>query len=358
MDQRGFIFSGQDGWNKLGYLAELYQAHGIFILTDENTSAHCLPVVLQKCEGLKDAKVICIAPGEENKTVAAANRLWIELSNQGALKKSLLICLGGGVITDLGGFVAATFKRGMDYIQLPTSLLAMVDASIGGKTALNLDGLKNQIGLITVAKGVFIFTEFLFTLPERHLTSGFAEMIKHAMISDRVHYHELLQCNLLKDADADKLILHSASIKVGVVEGDPNEMGRRRILNFGHTIGHALEAYSLQHDPQPLLHGEAVAAGLVCEAFISMRTLGLPENDLQSIANFVTWHFPHYRLKPSACNDIIALMLKDKKIDSPGKINFSLLQSIGKPVIDQYPGEKLIRESMHFYVNIEFGFFS
>jgi 3-dehydroquinate synthase len=246
----------------------------------------------------------------------------------------------------------------MDCIQLPTSLLAMVDASIGGKTALNINGLKNQVGLITLPKGVFIFTEFLSTLPERHLTSGFAEMIKHSMISDRAHYHEVLHCNLLKDSDADRLIMHSAFIKVGIVESDPHEMGRRRVLNLGHTIGHALEAYSLQHDPQPLLHGEAVAAGLVCEAFISMRTLGLPENDLQSIANFVTWHFPHYRLKPSACNDIIAIMLKDKKIDSPGKINFSLLQSIGKPVIDQYPGEKLIRESMHFYVNIEFGFFS
>ena len=130
------------------------------------------------------------------------------------------------------------------------------------------------------------------------------------------------------------------------------------MLNLGHTIGHALETYSLQHDAIPLLHGEALAAGLVCEAFISMRMLGLPESDLQSISNFINWHFPHYRLNPSTCNDIIAFMLKDKKIDSPGKINFSLLQSIGKAVVDQYPGEKLIRESMHFYVNIEYGFFS
>jgi 3-dehydroquinate synthase len=162
----------------------------------------------------------------------------------------------------------------------------------------------------------------------------------------------------LKDNNAASLIMHSASIKVGVVESDPHEMGRRKVLNFGHTIGHALEAYSMIHDAEPLLHGEALAAGMVCESFLSLRTLGLPESDLQSVSNFVTWHFPHYRLRPSACNDIIALMLKDKKISNPGNINFSLLHSIGKPVVDQYPGEKLIRESMHFYVNIEFGFFS
>jgi 3-dehydroquinate synthase len=358
MNLRGFINTGKDGWDKLSALIDQYSVQGIFILADSNTNIQCLPLLLQRFSQLSKSHVIVIPTGEEHKNIATATAIWQELNDQGALRSSLLLCLGGGVVTDMGGFVAATYKRGMDFALLPTTLLGMVDAAIGGKTALNLNGLKNQVGLFTTPKGVYLFPEFLKTLPERELASGFAEMIKHALISDKVHYGELLQCNLLKDADADNLILRSAAIKVGVVESDPHEMGRRKMLNFGHTIGHALETYSMQHDPEPLLHGEAIAAGIVCEAFISMRFLGLPESDLQSISNFITWHFPHYRLKPSACNDLIAYMLKDKKIDSPGKINFSLLQTIGKSVVDQYPGEKLIRESMHFYVNIEYGFFS
>lgn len=358
MNLRGFIYSGKEGWGRLTTLVEKYMSQGVFVLVDDNTHQFCLPSLLKQCPSLSEAKILRIPPGEEYKTIETAARVWQELSDQGALRNSLLVCVGGGVVTDLGNFIAATFKRGIDCILLPTTLLGMVDAAIGGKSGMNLNGLKNQVGLVNMPRGIFLFPEFIESLPERQYISGFAEMIKHALISDRVHYSELLHSNMLKDADPNALIMHSANIKVGVVESDPHEMGRRKVLNLGHTIGHAIEAYSLQHDAEPLLHGEAVAAGLVCEAFISMRFLGLPESDLQSIANFVNWHFPHYRLKPSACNDIIAIMLKDKKIDSPGKINFSLLQSIGKPIVDQYPGEKLIRESMHFYVNIEYGFFS
>lgn len=358
MNIRGSIYSGAGGWEKLSTLVDNYRSTGIFILTGKNTGQCCLPILIERIPDLADATVIRTEAGEEYKTIESAGKVWKELSDKGAIRNSLLVCLGGGVITDMGGFVAATFKRGMDFILIPTSLLGMVDAAIGGKTALNLDGLKNQIGLVTEPKAIFLFQEFLATLPERQFTSGFAEMVKHAIISDRFHFSELMHSNLLKGPDAERLILHSAFIKIDIVETDPYEAGRRKVLNFGHTIGHALEAYSLQHDSQPLLHGEAIAAGLVCEAFISMRYLGLPEEDLQAISNFVNWHFPHYHLKPSACNDIIATMLKDKKIDSPGKINFSLLQEIGKAVVDQYPGEKLIRESMHFYVNIEYGFFS
>jgi 3-dehydroquinate synthase len=358
MNLRSLIYTGIDGWGKLASLVEQYGAQGVFILVDDNTSTFCLPVLLNHCPGLKDPKIIKIQPGEEYKTISTTSDIWQELIDQGALRNSLLLCLGGGVITDIGGFAAATFKRGMDFALIPTTLLGMVDAGIGGKTALNLNGLKNQVGLFAMPKGIFLFPEFLKSLPERQVKSGIAEMLKHALISDKVHYNELLQSNMLKGANSESLILRSASIKVGVVESDPHETGRRKVLNLGHTIGHALETYSIQHDAEPLLHGEAIAAGLICEAFISMRMLGLPESDLQSISNFITWHFPHYRLKPSACNDIIAYMLKDKKIDSPGKINFSLLQTIGRPLVDQYPGEKLIRESMHFYVNIEFGFFS
>jgi 3-dehydroquinate synthase len=246
----------------------------------------------------------------------------------------------------------------MDFVHIPTTLLAMVDAAIGGKTGIDFEGLKNQIGLFAFPKAVFCFPEFLATLPDRHLASGFAEMLKHSLISDREHFNEILQCRMLKDTNLDNYILHSAKIKGDIVARDPIEKGYRKVLNLGHTIGHAIETYSLKMDMEPLLHGEAVAAGLICEVFISMRMLEFPESDLQSIASFVSWHFPHYRLRPAACSEIISYMMNDKKIDSPGKINFSLLRAIGEPVIDQYPGEKLIRESMHFYLNIDAGFFS
>lgn len=358
MNIRSLIKTGSEGLNQLAALVEQYLAQGVYILADNNSREFCLPLLLRKVPGLQSAAVISFPAGEENKVLSTAEKVWLELTSLGALRSSLMVCLGGGVVTDLGGFVAATYKRGIDYVLVPTSLLGMVDAAIGGKSALNLDGMKNQLGLISMPKGVFLYNGFLNTLPDRHLHSGFAEMVKHALLSNKSDFDELLHCNLRKEESIEQLILKSAHIKVDIVESDPYERGRRKLLNLGHTIGHALEAYSLLHDSEPLLHGEAVAAGLVCESFISLRMLGLPETDLQSIANLVSWYFPHYRLKPSACNDIIAFMLKDKKIDSPGKINFSLLQSIGKPIHDQYPGEKLIRESMHFYVNIEFGFFS
>jgi len=358
MDFRSLVETGTEGLTRLAALVEQYPSEGVFILVDEHTNSLCLPLLIEKVPRLQSAAVITIPAGEEHKVISTAETVWTELTTLGALRSSLLLCLGGGVITDLGGFVAATFRRGIDYVLVPTTLLGMVDAAIGGKSALNLNGMKNQLGLISKPKAVFLYSGFLKTLPERQLHSGFAEMVKHALLNGTSHFNEILHCNLRNEDTIEQLILKSARIKMEVVESDPLEKGPRKLLNLGHTIGHALEAYSLLHDPEPLLHGEAVAAGLVCEAFISLRMLGLPETDLQSIANLVSWYFPHYRLRPSACNDLIAFMLKDKKIDSPGKINFSLLQSIGNPVFDQYPGEKLIRESLHFYVNIEFGFFS
>jgi 3-dehydroquinate synthase len=351
------IFPGLPGWSELRDIVLGYSRSGIYILVDENTRNFCLPVLLDKCPGLKDAVVIEFVGGEENKTLAGAEKIWRNLIAGEAVRSSLLICLGGGVVTDIGGFAAASFKRGMDFIHIPTTLLAMVDASIGGKTGVNLDSIKNQIGVFALPKAVFIFTEFLKTLPERQRLSGYAEMLKHAMLDSESHFEKLLLLNSPEKVCNENNVLESVNVKTGIIESDFNESGIRKVLNFGHTIGHAVETYSQKHDADPLMHGEAIAIGLICESFISLRLLDFSQDDLKKMASLVSWHFPHYRLKPKAADELIAIMMHDKKNPESSKINFSLLRKTGQPVYDQYPGERLIRESLHFYVNLEVGFF-
>jgi len=351
------IYTGILGWSKLQDIVLLYKQSAIYILVDENTRNYCLPWLLDKCPGLMDAVVIELQGGEANKTVAGAEKIWRNLIAGKAVRSSLLLCLGGGVITDIGGFAAATFKRGMDFIHIPTTLLAMVDASIGGKTGVNLDSIKNQIGVFALPKAVFIFTEFLKTLPERQRLSGYAEMLKHAVIDSDSHFEKLLLLNSPEKVCNEKNVLESVHVKTEIISNDITETGMRKVLNFGHTIGHAVETYSQKHDADPLLHGEAIAIGLICESFISMRLMDFSQDDLKKMASLVSWHFPHYRLKPKAADELITIMMHDKKNPESSKINFSLLRKTGDPVYDQYPGEKLIRESLHFYVNLEVGFF-
>ncbi len=351
------IYTGILGWSKLQDIILLYKQSAIYILVDENTRNYCLPWLLDKCPGLMDAVVIELQGGEANKTVAGAEKIWRNLIAGKAVRSSLLLCLGGGVITDIGGFAAATFKRGMDFIHIPTTLLAMVDASIGGKTGVNLDSIKNQIGVFALPKAVFIFTEFLKTLPERQRLSGYAEMLKHAVIDSDSHFEKLLLLNSPEKVCNEKNVLESVHVKTEIINNDITETGMRKVLNFGHTIGHAVETYSQKHDADPLLHGEAIAMGLICESFISMRLLDFSQDDLKKMASLVSWHFPHYRLKPKAADELITIMMHDKKNPESSKINFSLLRKTGDPIYDQYPGEKLIRESLHFYVNLEVGFF-
>jgi len=351
------IYTGILGWSKLQDIVLLYKQSAIYILVDENTRNYCLPWLLNKCPNLMDAVVIELQGGEANKTVAGAEKIWRNLIAGKAVRSSLLLCLGGGVITDIGGFAAATFKRGMDFIHIPTTLLAMVDASIGGKTGVNLDSIKNQIGVFALPKAVFIFTEFLKTLPERQRLSGYAEMLKHAVIDSDSHFEKLLLLNSPEKVCNEKNVLESVHVKTEIISNDITETGMRKVLNFGHTIGHAVETYSQKHDADPLLHGEAIAIGLICESFISMRLMDFSQDDLKKMASLVSWHFPHYRLKPKAADELITIMMHDKKNPESSKINFSLLRKTGDPVYDQYPGEKLIRESLHFYVNLEVGFF-
>ncbi len=351
------IYSGIVGWSRLQEMILEYKKSGIYILVDENTRGLCLPLLKDKCTGLEHALVIEMHSNESNKTIASVEKIWQQLVVGNAVRNSLMICLGGGLVTDVGGFAAATFKRGINFIHIPTTLLAMVDASLGGKTGVNLNSIKNQIGVFSLPKAVFIFEEFLKTLPSRQKLSGYAEMLKHAMIHSEELFEKYIILNSPEKVCNEANILESASVKMDIVNSDFTETGLRKSLNFGHTIGHAIESYSQKHDPDPLLHGEAIAIGLICESFISMRMFGFDKKDLKRLANLVSWHFPHYRFKPKPGDELLELMCHDKKNASSSQLNFSLIRKIGEPVFDKFPGEKLILESLHFYINLEVGFF-
>jgi 3-dehydroquinate synthase len=307
------LYSGEKGWSGLHEIAKDYSQAGIFILVDENTLNYCLPVLKAKCPLLSGAFIIQASGGEANKTISGVEKIWQMLTQGKAMRNSLLICLGGGVITDIGGFAAATYKRGMDFLHIPTTVLAMVDAAIGGKTGVNLDSVKNQVGTFAQPKSIFVFTEFLETLPKRQMLSGYAEMLKHALTDSPAHFDDLLKLNSPFNACIETSIFRSAAVKTKVVEQDPSEGGIRKVLNFGHTIGHAIEAFSQKNDADPLLHGEAVAIGLVCESYISSRMFNLPQSDLHKIAAHLKLHFKHYPIVPETVAELIMLMYHDKK---------------------------------------------
>lgn len=319
-----------------GELINVVQEGGhdkIFILVDENSMQNCMPVLMTEVADLHNAEVLEIESGEENKTLEIAEQIWISLAEQGATRKSLLINLGGGVVCDLGGFVASIYKRGIDFIHIPTTLLAQVDASLGGKVGVDHGVLKNQLGLFSLPKHVYIEPSFLSTLFIRHVKSGYAEMLKHGLIADRNYWNKLVT---LKEVDAETLsgfISRSVELKMKVVSEDYKEKGIRRSLNFGHTIGHAIESYSLQNDTVPMFHGEAIAIGMVAEAFLSKNKCGLNENELSQIADVIHDHFD-IELPPSdGFEDLWQLMQHDKKNEG-GKVNFSLINSIGKAEVN------------------------
>jgi len=349
------IFHGNQGWSELNSLISIYTGAGIFILVDENTSKYCLPLLKANCPLTNEATIIQTESGESNKTLNELGKVWQQLSDGKATRNSLLICLGGGVISDLGGFAAAAFKRGIDFINIPTSLLSMVDASLGGKTGINLGSLKNQIGVFVKPKGVFIFPEFLHTLPKREKFSGFAEMLKHAMIDSEAHFESLFFITEPEKFCVEDAIMKSAAVKMRIVGQDPSEGGIRKVLNFGHTIGHAIETFSQKNDAEPLLHGEAIAIGLICESYISMVLCGLSQQAVKELADLVRLLFPHYRFSGSKVKELLMYMGHDKKNIRADELNFSLLNKIGDPVWDKIPGERLIRESLHFYLNLPKG---
>ncbi|MEZ4811016.1 MAG: 3-dehydroquinate synthase [Allomuricauda sp.] len=317
----------------------------VFLLVDENTKKYCLSVFLGKL-GRSVDHILEIPSGEENKNIATCLTVWRELSNNDADRKSLLINLGGGVLTDLGGFVASTFKRGIDFINIPTTLLSMVDASIGGKTGVDLGSLKNQIGVINQPKMVLIFPEFLKTLDRRQVLSGYAEMLKHGLIQQASYWDALRNTSSFMDAP---YIQKSIAIKNEVVMQDPTEKGLRKILNFGHTLGHAIESYCLDNpEKKTLLHGEAIAIGMILEAYLSHELKGLSRLSLQEIKDTFLAHFKKVDFGYSDIDSIIKLLKYDKK-NSHGDINFVLLQSIGEAVTDVKIPEDLFYKAFAYY---------
>ncbi len=294
-----------------------------FVLVDEHTRKHCLPLL-----DFQPDHILQIPSGEAYKSITTCQKLWHRLMSRKADRNSLLINLGGGVIGDMGGFVASTFKRGIDFIQIPTTLLAQVDASIGGKLGIDFAGVKNSVGLFQNPKEVIVDPTFLASLPDNQLLSGYAEILKHALIADLDYWNQLLTIDPLKQADWHDLIADSLKIKKSVVETDPYEKGLRKILNYGHTIGHAIESYSLEHDETPLLHGEAVALGLVAEAFLSQKHYHLPPKSYQQINETIRSLYPSYSISSRSFSSILSFMKNDKK-NIGNQINMTFLESIG-----------------------------
>jgi len=320
------------------------------VLVDENTKEYCLSLAIRKAKVLADATILLIESGEQHKTIEVCNKLWQSLMEQGADRRSLLVNMGGGVISDLGGFVATTFNRGMQFINIPTTLLAQVDASIGSKVGVDFDGIKNQVGLFSDPLAVFVITEFLHTLPQRHLLSGYAEMIKHALIADPDYWKVITNQGFDTELGWENLIEQSMQIKQKVVKFDPQERNTRKVLNFGHTIGHGIESYSLLHDDEPMLHGEAIAIGMICEAFISNKMCGLPEEELKEMVRYINDSFGYRDLNHDLAMEVLEIIKHDKK-SVDGHCRMTLLKNIGKAVIDQECTPDVIIDSMHFYLN-------
>ena len=321
----------------------------VFILTDENTEKFCLPILKNELERASPFQIIRVNAGEESKTIDFCIDIWRRLIELGAERKSLLINLGGGVVSDMGGFAASTFKRGIDFVNIPTTLLSQVDASVGGKTGVDIDGIKNIIGTFTQPKAVFICYDFLKTLPARQILSGLAEMLKHGIIADVKYWNSLKESDL--SFPSLEFIYRSIEIKNEVVLEDPTEQGLRKCLNFGHTIGHAIETYSLLNDKDPLSHGEAIAIGMICEAYISNQKVGLSDNQLAEIIFLLNKLYPKYVFNESIFDNLLAFMQKDKK-NQNGKINCTLIPEIGKCSIDHICTVDELYESLRYYIKL------
>lgn len=320
----------------------------LFILTDENTLQLCYKK-LTGCRELSFGKIITVKPGDGNKSADTLINIWSHLTKRGATRKSLLLNLGGGMITDIGGFAASTFKRGIRYINIPTTLLAMVDASTGGKTGINFMGLKNEIGMFSQPTSTVISALFLQTLPEREFYSGYSEMIKHSLISSKEDWARLINNDLphLTDSGFIQEIEKSVKIKQEITEKDPDERGLRKILNFGHTVGHSLESFAMEKG-NPVPHGYAVAWGMACELYLSAIIKDFPVDSLRKTASYIK---EHYGIPDISCKDydrLLELMLHDKKNTETG-INFTLLSDFGKAEPDNYTDKEHICEALDFY---------
>ena len=339
----------------------------LFVLCDETTERLCLPVVADY-ECMKAAQRIVIKDTDTNKTLDSVTHVWSELQRLGATRHSLMINLGGGMVTDLGGFAASTFKRGIQYINIPTTLLSMVDASVGGKTGINFGGLKNEIGVFNNASSVILDTTFLRTMDHENLLSGYAEMLKHGLISNDKMWSELLTENLelrterydnlaspetnhssqfsVLSSQFRQLVAESVAVKQRIVTEDPTEQGIRKALNLGHTAGHAFESMALER--KPILHGYAVAYGLIVELYLCCVKMGFPQDKMRQTVSFIKEHYGRMAITCDDYPHLIALMHHDKK-NTGNDINFTLLGDIGDIRINQTASEEDIKEALDFY---------
>lgn len=326
----------------------------IFLLTDEGARKYCLPKIVP-LKGISEDRMIVIPDGDNNKTIDITRKVWHFLSHSGADRKSLLVNLGGGMPCDLGGFAASTFKRGIQFVNIPTTLLAQVDASIGGKTGINFEGLKNEIGVFNQASAVLIDTSFFDTLDVPNMVSGFAEMIKHTLIYSKDEWDKLMQfdiyhpdMNVLKE-----LVASSIMIKNHFVQNDPKEQYLRKALNFGHTFGHAFESLALQKE-RAVLHGYAVAYGMICELYLSHLRLGFPMTAVLDISSYLKKVFGVFEVERNDFGEIFRLMGHDKK-NEENRINFTLLEDVGKMQVNVNAAENEVFDTLEFYLDLSKG---
>ena len=322
----------------------------IFVLADENTEAKCYPL-LKDIPALQAARLIVIDAGDMHKELAQVTRIWDILSREGASRHSLLINLGGGMVTDLGGFAGATFKRGLHTLNIPTTLMAAVDAAVGGKTGINFNGLKNEIGAFHQPDHVLIDGAFLRTLDRDNLLSGYAEMIKHGLISTAPVWSGILAFEPdVRRLDVDtlnRLIAESVAVKERFVAADPGEHGIRKALNFGHTVGHALESLAFERQ-QPVLHGHAVAAGLISELYLSHKCCAFPIDPLQRTVRFIKTRYPSLSVDCRDYEWLYERMTHDKK-NQHGRIYFTLLAAVGDVRINRIVDRETVFDALDFY---------
>lgn len=349
------IYGDTNAWEGFESQLDILKPTKIFILTDENTKEHCFDVFLTKTTHNYNIHSLTIPAGENHKTIATCLHLWNQLSEMGADRDSLLINLGGGVVTDIGGFIACTYRRGISFINIPTSLLAMVDASVGGKNGVDLGNLKNQIGVIKTPNQVIIDTAFLNTLPPDQMTSGWAEMLKHGLIYSEEYWDKVKNFTRNDSEEANNLIWESICIKNEIVTEDPYEKGRRKTLNYGHTLGHAIESYFMHASEKntkknELLHGEAVAIGLILETYISSQLFNFSKERLDEVTTIINSHFRKVEFNEEDISEIIKLLIYDKK-NKGDSIYFVLLNDIGDFNINCTVENSLIYEAFDYYKN-------
>lgn len=317
------------------------------VLTDENTQSLCLPIVSSILP--EDTIFISVRSGEVQKNLETCTEIWSQMTDAALDRKALMLNLGGGVITDMGGFCASLYKRGIRFLNMPTTLLSQVDASVGGKLGVDFNGLKNHLGVFNEPETVIIAPEFLKTLPQAELRSGYAEILKHGLIRDKSYFNKLKTTNW-ESQDWENLIIHSVGIKKAVVEADPKEAGLRKILNFGHTIGHAFESYFLD-TKNHLLHGEAIALGMICEGFLSFEKIGFSFEELDQLTKTMIQIYGKVEFSVNELNPILDLCLQDKKNEGSSLL-FSLLNSIGDCAYNIPVNRDEIREAIIYYHNL------